>query len=134
MVDVKSTLTETLRAHTQADEYGYPVEECRCGASFTGDYAEHVANVLLGLSGVAVTQLPKPVPGWWNTYEEDGDLSDHLAFSDQGAEFFVTTWNDTPGVVQISHQGEPMEPISPEDARKLAADLLAAAVVSEGER
>lgn len=61
MVDVKSTLTETLRAHTQADEYGYPIEECNCGASFRGDYAEHVADVLLGLSGVAVTALPEPV-------------------------------------------------------------------------
>jgi hypothetical protein len=62
MPDAREVIAATLRQHPQADEWGYPVEECRCGAWFNGDYAEHVADVLLGLSGVAITQLPEPNP------------------------------------------------------------------------
>ncbi|QDF19808.1 hypothetical protein QEH38_gp76 [Mycobacterium phage LilSpotty] len=43
MSDAQNLIADVLRAHQQADEYGYPVEECRCGATFWCDYAEHVA-------------------------------------------------------------------------------------------
>jgi hypothetical protein len=49
-----SIVADTLRKHQQADEWGYPVEECRCGATFAGDYASHVA------AAVVDALLPKP--------------------------------------------------------------------------
>ncbi|QDM57465.1 hypothetical protein SEA_MAHAVRAT_81 [Mycobacterium phage Mahavrat] len=42
--EAQNVIAEVVRAHPQADEYGYPVEECCCGATFSGDYAEHVAS------------------------------------------------------------------------------------------
>ncbi|AXC37252.1 hypothetical protein SEA_BYCHANCE_73 [Mycobacterium phage ByChance] len=42
--EAQNVIAEVVRAHPQADEYGYPVEECRCGATFSGDYADHLAS------------------------------------------------------------------------------------------
>lgn len=39
----RDVIAEVVAAHQQADEYGYPVEECRCGESFPQDYADHLA-------------------------------------------------------------------------------------------
>lgn len=46
-----SIVADTLRKHQQADEWGYPVEECRCGATFAGDYASHVAAAVVDALG-----------------------------------------------------------------------------------
>lgn len=52
MADLKATLTETLRQHGELEDSG---GTCECGWYVHGsDHAEHVADVLLGLSGVAV--------------------------------------------------------------------------------
>lgn len=40
----RDLIAEVVAAHQQADEYGYPIEECRCGESFPQDYADHVAG------------------------------------------------------------------------------------------
>ncbi|SDD59957.1 hypothetical protein SAMN04488581_2631 [Mycolicibacterium neoaurum] len=72
MADLKSTLTETLRAHRPTTKRvphpkgrGILLNLHACtGCEWTeqdgGDHTEHVADVLLGLSGVAVTALPEP--------------------------------------------------------------------------
>lgn len=35
-----------IEGHHQADEWGYPVEECHCGEWFAGTWAEHLAVML----------------------------------------------------------------------------------------
>ncbi|AEK07866.1 hypothetical protein FDI59_gp092 [Mycobacterium phage Yoshi] len=42
--EAQNVIAEVVRAHTQADEYGYLVEECCCGATFSGGYADHLAS------------------------------------------------------------------------------------------
>lgn len=50
-VDAVRLVADVLRQHEQADEWGYPVEECRCNATFAGDYADHVAAVVVAALG-----------------------------------------------------------------------------------
>lgn len=52
MPDLRTVLTETLREHLT----------CDCGewAEDIGETCQHLADVLLGLPGVAVTQLTEP--------------------------------------------------------------------------
>lgn len=94
-----------------------------------GSHPDTAVLVLAALrsAGYTIVELPKPALGWWDCYEDEGDPPDHQNYGDETAEYAVTTWFDHPGEVQISHQGEPLEPISPADARELAAALLAAA-------
>ena len=69
---VKAVLAEALAAHM----VGY--QSCRCGW-FTEDgdpsraVAEHLADVLLALPGVAVIQLPEPDRAWakWDAWTVD---------------------------------------------------------------
>ena len=131
MVDVKSTLTETLAAH-QPTQLG---DSCRCGVGWADTtIAAHQADVLLGLSGVAVTALP-----------ELSDISepvmarfDRLPFSMR-----MRVAADVMDAVNERHRREyptagisANEPISPSSMRYLAdfwQQADAAAVVSEGE-
>lgn len=54
MTDIKQRIAELIAQHTQADEYGYPVEECRCHDDNDGTetWAEHVALVLMSDLGL----------------------------------------------------------------------------------
>ena len=51
-------IAEVQRAHQQADEYGYDIEECRCGTTFEGDYAAHVAAEIVRALGLTEERLP----------------------------------------------------------------------------
>lgn len=66
MPDLRTVLTETLRGHAlysvTGNDWG-----CNCGERFTHlpDFYAHQADALLGIPGVAVTQLPEPGEGAW---------------------------------------------------------------------
>jgi hypothetical protein len=48
MNDLRDRIAAVIEAHHQADEWGYPVEECRCGDQcFGGSWAQHVAGALI---------------------------------------------------------------------------------------
>lgn len=109
MADLKTVLTETLRQHLA----------CDCGewAEDMDETVEHLADVLLGLSGVAVTQLPEP----------DDNHGDGIAFwTDQevGVADGMVVARFDPGSEAIYYE--------PRAAKALAAALLAAGVFSEG--
>ena len=93
---------------------------------------EHIVES--GKKRYAIVELPSSTPGWWDCYEDDGDPPDHIVHGEECAEYVVTTWFEHSGEVQISHQGEPMEPISLSAARKFAAALLAAANYAEEDK
>lgn len=95
------------------------------------------ADAILALPGIAVVELPEPddpsPPG------EDERLRSPLAQwgGESGADFVASVWHL--GEVQINQYVrhgwyEPMEPISPADARQFALALLAAAAYAEREQ
>ena len=51
--DLRDRIAAVIREHPQADEYGYPVDECRgCGwpskqSDYGIDYAQHVADAVI---------------------------------------------------------------------------------------
>ena len=137
MTDDRMTAHDVIAAHrgNHATNKTDLWTACRCGDGVRyynpSDHARHVLAALKA-EGYAVVELPSAVPGWWNCYEDDGDPPDHNAFSDgECGEFMVTTWFSHPGEVQVSHPGEPLEPLSVAEARALAAALLAAADAAE---
>ena len=76
----------------------------------------------LTAAGYAVVKLPKPEPR-----EDDAEIADcwdHLPHQ-------VMVWDEHPGEVQLCHDFEPAEPLTPAEARALAAALLAAANKAE---
>lgn len=114
MADLKTVLTETLRQHGELEDSG---GTCECGWYVRGsDHAEHVAEALLGLSGVAVTQLPEPIGVNGNDNR---------------------VWSHTPNYIEQEFEGDVIINdrlgIDADHLRNTAAILLAAAVVSEGE-
>ena len=127
MVDVKSTLTETLRAHLLT-----PFGRCLCGEGEDAwdiddeaPWAAHLADVLLGLSGVAVTALPEPSD--LNSINRDYERD-------------VAGWDVNAGDGRIEVRVDIFRRITIEgteytapEIRALVPALLAAAVVSEGE-
>lgn len=119
MSDLRAQIREALRSYELDWTYD------------NKDLYDELAGVVLSLPGVVVVELPGPQPGWWDCYEDEGDEPDHDSYGDQSGEFVVTTWRGHPGEVQISHQGEPLEPVRPTEARALAAALLAAANAAE---
>lgn len=126
MADLKTVLTETLAAHGVKTLETYPtgvVIECECGWWYEpGDHAEHVADALLGLSGVAVTQLPEPAT-LTPAYEDDVTH----AWEWDGECFLAL---DGEGIAGGTHL---LDSRHVEDLLPLAAAILAAAgVFSEG--
>lgn len=72
MADLRTVLTETLDGHWSVrvkvevhNNVHVARHICHCGESYVA-LAEHLADVLLGLSGVAVVALPEPG-------DDDGD-------------------------------------------------------------
>ncbi|WNO26126.1 hypothetical protein SEA_SAINTS25_43 [Mycobacterium phage Saints25] len=95
--------------------------------------ANHQADVIASLPGVAVIQLPEPN----STRYEDDEFppADRLAWWCPGSLFGISQWG-YPNEVQIAYNGEPFEPVNIIEARFIAAALLAAAaaaVVAAGE-
>lgn len=100
------------------------------------DWPWAVADAILAIPGIAVVELPEPDPA---PPCEDERLRPPLAQwgGESGADFLASVWHL--GEVQISQYVrhgwyEPMEPISPADARQFALALLAAAEYAEREQ
>lgn len=117
MSDVRSVLTEalahTLRIHPYGSDLPYGFGE------YANRIAPELADILLALPGVVVTQLPKPdeeVPAteFENGSKWFGTGGDVVVYDDGEIHLFGAVWPT-------------------EDVRDLAAGLLAAAVLSEGE-
>ena len=52
MSDLRTRIAAVIHAHPQADEYGYPSGECRCGwpskqSDYGIDYDQHVADAVI---------------------------------------------------------------------------------------
>lgn len=126
MSSVRSVLTDTLREH----QWRGDILGCGCGWNWPGvrtgscaederitkAHAEHVADAIAGLSGVAVTQLPEPceevaASEFENGSKWFGGAGDVVVFDDGEIHLFGTVW-----------------PAS--DADGLAAALLAASRVA----
>jgi hypothetical protein len=115
MPDLKTVLTEALREH----DIGY--QRCKCGwftehGVVADAVAAHLADVLLSLPGVAVTQLPEPI----GTNGNDNRV-----------------WENGPNYIEQEFEGDVIINdrlgIDAEHLRATAAILLAAVVLSEGE-
>lgn len=78
----------------------------------------------LRAAGYAVVKLPEP--------QEREDEHEVITRWDDPLSFTVVVWDDHPDEVGIAYDFEPFEPLSPADARTLAAALLAAADCAEG--
>ncbi|AJD82565.1 hypothetical protein ALVIN_61 [Mycobacterium phage Alvin] len=129
--ELRDVLTEALKAHKPTmKRIGHPrrqgfllnLDAC-IGCEWTeqdgGDRDSHVADVIASLPGVAVIQLPEA------TYAEYPDeWSSSTAPEDEW-----DTWVDGRGTIQVRTQGY----ATADGARTLAAALLAAAAVAEGE-
>ncbi|AVO21765.1 hypothetical protein SEA_GODPHATHER_63 [Mycobacterium phage GodPhather] len=57
--------------------------------------------------------------------------AEHLRLVAPRTDLVVSVLSEHPDVVMVSHHGEPMEPITPADARWFAAALIAAAAEAE---
>lgn len=120
MTDIRTRLVGALREKLAAI----------CDSDYAR-WADHFADVLLSLPGIAIVELPEPDS---NHYDgEYGGPADRPGWLDicldiDGVD--VSVWN--PGEVQIGLRQEPLNPICANDARKLAAALLAAANATEG--
>ncbi|MEW2483591.1 hypothetical protein AB0876_28795 [Mycobacterium sp. NPDC049093] len=68
-------------------------------------------------------------------YDEGEDAefppADRLAWLRGMGMYGVTVWPECPGEVQVAYNNEPGEPLSVDEARSLAAALLAAAEASQ---
>ena len=124
MPDLKTVLTETLDQHigylygdtTATSATDGQVGGCT-GCDWRGggaDHTAHLADVLLSLPGVAVTQLPEP--------SHAGTVSTSFRH--------VTYWHSVHqvrGEKRLITVDDPGRCMSADEARVLAADLLAAA-------
>ncbi|AEK08141.1 DNA methyltransferase [Mycobacterium phage Baka] len=89
------------------------------------DYDE-ARNILAAFEAnrIALVELPEP---------EEREEDEVAVGWPSVALHRVLVWDDYPGEVHFDYDLEPEEPMSPGEARELAAALLAAAVVAEGE-
>lgn len=139
MSDLKSTLTETLRAH-QPDNSGFNCTGCNwepTNPSVTDDaeFAAHQVDLLLGLSGVAVTALPEPATEDVDDDERPKQAGDYLKRGDTRSEVWIEGLPGSEPYVFFGRRGMGPSYMPAEYAQDVAAALLAAsrAVVSEGE-
>ncbi|AER49486.1 hypothetical protein SG4_76 [Mycobacterium phage SG4] len=85
--------------------------------------ADHLAEVILSLPGVAVIQLPKPD-------EREDEEQEFTDFPGVGL-YVPVVFDRHPGEVQIRAGAWCDEPLSVDEARGLAASILAAACYAE---
>lgn len=137
MSDVRATLVDALRHHT-------PVEDgegffCSCTdinllleqGIATNHTPEHLADAILAAPGVTTIALPEPTST--REDDEDDESSHRLGWWQNGSPYYITQWG-YPNEVQIAYDGEALEPIDVNEARFLAAALLAAADAAEAVR
>lgn len=127
MSDVRAKLAEALREH-RIIEIGIGCNGCSCGDT-NGNWAAHAADVLLSLEGVAIVAVPEPddtgsgrdgeFNAWWGRYP---DNDPHHAPRWDGHDVWAEHGNVHTSAI---HEH------TPEQARALAAALLAAADAAE---
>lgn len=93
------------------------------------DEALKLALELIGRrTDIVAVQLPEPTS---TRYEgPDHEPADRLGWWEHGSLWGVSQWG-YPNQVQLAFNGEPFEPLSSDEARFLAAALLAAANVAD---
>ncbi len=68
MTDLQQQITDIIREHPQADEWGITVEECRnCDATRQPTYAEHVADMIIETLGLTPERDNTGGPMGWMT-------------------------------------------------------------------
>ncbi|AVJ49527.1 hypothetical protein SEA_MARYBETH_59 [Mycobacterium phage MaryBeth] len=125
--ELRAVLTEALR------EAHYRILGSSSDARV--DPGQVLADVVLGLPGVAVIQLPEPNSTRYEDEDDEFPPADRLAWWYPGSLFGISQWG-YPNEVQIAYNGEPFKPVNIIEARFIAAALLAAAaaaVVAEEE-
>ncbi len=91
-----------------------------------GNVARAVLDAITTSPRHVLVELPEARPGWFYTFPEEDETSDHLVFGDDDCAYVVTHWPADGPHVQISYQGEPIEPLSAGEAKRLGAALIAA--------
>lgn len=124
MSDLPAYLAETLKRHqfwhANHSSIGSNAH-CLCGLRprDQSEWANHLADVLLSLPGIAIVELPEARPDW------HGGLSAWPAGGRDGQ----VTIRKTDGRIGATSVSNPLA--SPRDARTYAAALLAAANAAE---
>ncbi|MHA7703430.1 hypothetical protein ACX9NE_26935 [Mycobacterium sp. ML4] len=129
MSDIRALMIEALRdtpdlvAHRFIDTDG----EWSFKLHGVDEVAERATDAILAAPGVTTIALPEPT----STREDDqDDESAHRLGWQNGSPYYITQWG-YPNEVQIAYDGEALEPIDVNEARFLAAALLAAADAAE---
>jgi hypothetical protein len=117
MSDVRATLAEALRKAM--------FEDPEWGMVFNPD---RLADAVLAAPGVTTIALPEPTST--REDDEDDESAHRLGWWQNGSPYYITQWG-YPNEVQIAYDGEALEPIDVNEARFLAAALLAAADAAE---
>ncbi|MGV8064588.1 hypothetical protein PJP13_24295 [Mycobacterium kansasii] len=127
MSDVRAKLAEALRGH-QRNPYGQHDGwwECSCSAD-EPHTPEHLADVLLSLEGVAIVALPEQMVDRSNVAES---IKDRPMWEVGGA---WTSLTNNAGEIEFEADSQNTYGClsSPNEARELAAVLLAAADAAE---
>ncbi|UXE03964.1 hypothetical protein SEA_PHALCONET_76 [Mycobacterium phage Phalconet] len=135
--ELRAVLTEAIKAHKpttkrinhpRRQEFLLNLDACM-GCEWTeqdgGDHDSHVADVIASLPGVAVIQLPEPD-------EHEDEEQEFTDFPGVGL-YVPVVFDRYPGEVQIRAGAWCDEPLSVDEARGLAASILAAASYAEEE-
>ena len=137
MSDVlRARLAEALLAHTGKRHVGSGAIFCTDGpgglvhatSPTWREWAEHTANALLSLEGVAIVALPEPVGSRWPV-DDDDDFTVSTVELVRASNAFAATPRRHPGCKV--EWGSVELNLCTRDARALAAALLAAADVAE---
>ncbi|AHI61371.1 hypothetical protein BJD73_gp71 [Mycobacterium phage Brocalys] len=133
--ELRAVLTEALGRHefVPASFIADPKPaNCACGewrdsgpgqARVRHNFLEHFADAVLSLPGVAVIQLPEPD-------EHEDEEQEFTDFPGVGL-YVPVVFDRHPGEVQIRAGAWCDEPLSVDEARGLAASILAAASYAE---
>lgn len=134
MPDLRAQIADALAGH---DHWDYAGDlQCRCGESFYGDgdgdkkaqeWGAHAADVVLALPGVAVVGLPEQMTDRSNVADS---IKDRPMWEVGGS---WTSLTDNAGEIEFETDNQNACGClnTPDDARALAAALLAAANSAE---
>ncbi|AIM49956.1 hypothetical protein PORCELAIN_79 [Mycobacterium phage Porcelain] len=125
--ELRAVLTEALAGH-QPENYGFNCSGCdwepaNPAVTDAAEFAAHQLDALDTAPGVAVIQLPEPD-------EHEDEEQEFTDFPGVGL-YVPVVFDGHPGEVQIRAGAWCDEPLSVDEARGLAASILAAASYAE---
>ncbi|ASD53470.1 hypothetical protein PBI_LUCKY2013_77 [Mycobacterium phage Lucky2013] len=125
--ELRAVLTEALAGH-QPENYGFNCSGCdwepaNPAVTDAAEFAAHQLDALDTAPGVAVIQLPEPD-------EREDEEQEFTDFPGVGL-YVPVVFDGHPGEVQIRAGAWCDEPLSVDEARGLAASILAAASYAE---